>query len=335
MRWIPHAAARAHHFIPEYSAPDSRLVEDAMASFAGLYPTGYEECLGIAEGIGISAKEYFEAAHSLLLRPVNCTVWAFRDEEGRPVIAKTDDLPQDEAGLNVFASVEPERGFAHRSLRFAGSIWTTAGVNEMGLVMAMTGIPGPIVPGSGYFSLDLLHRILPECADVREAVALVRSAPLAAYGFSLSLADDKGEMAMIEKSAIGTVELDPSPDYGFVHTNHIIDSAFAEANPPQAEPLHTNGVRRYRTATRLAHELPKTVAGAFSFLSDRSDDGAILQRGEDGFRTDYRVVLHRGEIWIGDDEHERINRSGRRATVSCQSEPDMSSLRFRRTERSS
>ena len=72
-----------------------------------------------------------------------------------------------------------------------------------------------------------------------------------------------------------------------VHTNGILDAAFAKRNPPQGEPLRTNSQRRYDNVLRQL----ETGADVQKILCDRSSQGAICQRGEDGMHTDFAVVF--------------------------------------------
>ena len=176
-------------------------------------------------------------------------------------------------------------------MHFAGSIWTVAGMNECGLAMGMNGIPGPTLERDGLLSLTALHTILPSCANVAEAVARIRETPVNFYGFSLLLGDASGEMALVEKNGAGCAVLPERPDGCYLHTNHVLDPALAAQIPPQPGPVHRNGTRRYQNAERLLNSLPRTEAGMRAFLSDRSPEGAICQRGEEGLRTDFGVLF--------------------------------------------
>lgn len=272
---------------------------------AAVFPAGDETCCGIAAGLGMDEPTYFTAYFTIRMAGVfaQCTTLGFRDADGRPLLGKTDDLGEAQCGNNVLEICRPDEGYRHLHLHYAGTIWTVAGMNERGLAMGMTGIPGPSTENDGMLSLAALHTILPACATVAEAVEQVRTLPLNHYGFSLLLGDADGAMALLEKSAAGTVVLPLRPDGVYLHTNHILDPDFAAQNPAQREPVRTNGQRRFARAERLLPGVARTEAGLAGFLADRGPDGAICQIGADGLTTDFGVLFvpqeKRLTLWPG------------------------------------
>jgi hypothetical protein len=265
-----------------------------------LYPEGVQECCGLAAGLGLEESAYFCLVfyHRLAGLLPQCTVVACRDQEGRPLLGKTDDIYGEELGLNVLEITRPSEGYGHVQFHFAGTIWTVAGMNERGLALGMTGIPGPLSEEEGLFSLVALHTILPACASVEEAIVHLRDLRLNAYGFSLVLGDAEGALALVEKTEAGS-RVFAETEVPLVHTNHILDPEFARQNPQQSEPVNANGRRRYANALALlgAGADPQTI------LCNRAPQGAICQRGEDGLHTDFAVVFAPQEkkmcFWAG------------------------------------
>jgi predicted choloylglycine hydrolase len=264
-----------------------------------------DECRGIAEGLGMADQDYFTAIYleQSGWLPMACTLCGVVDSRGHPVIGKTDDIYTHERGMNVLEVVQPDRGYRHIHIHFAGTIWTTSGMNEKGLAIAMTGLPGATTGEDGLPSLFVLRTILPECATVAEALRHVEELPMNAHGFSLQMADRSGQMELIEATPEGVVTVAPDV-YGFrTHTNHILDADFARRNPPQAEPILTNGMRRLRTATQLLPNLDPTEDGVSELLQNRDAKGPISQEGEEGLFTDYAVILKPIELqmtlWSG------------------------------------
>ncbi|GEM_PF-837292 len=256
-------------------------------------PQGIEECRGIAAGARIAESDYFAAVFGWALSPEeprHCTTLGFRDERGRPLMAKTDDVRRQETGFNTLEITWPESGYRHVHVHFAGTIWTVAGMNERGLAMAMTGIPG-VRSAEGIPSLEALHTLLPACATVGEAIELIRDLSIGFYGFSLLLGDREGGLALVEKTGTGTVLLPGEPGGFLLHTNHILDAESARNNPAQSEPMLTNGVRRFGRGRQLAPTLPRTEKGLEAFLADHDAPGAIWQQGEDGLHTDFGAIL--------------------------------------------
>ena len=258
-----------------------------------VYPEAVGELRGIACGLGLDEDTYFTAidGRRALDFPAQCTTLGFRDAHGAPLVGKTDDIYQHELGMNVLEITRPHEGHAHVQFHFAGTIWTAAGMNARGLAIAMTGIPGPSLAQDGMSDMVAIHAILPVCAMVAEAVDHIRAQRVNHYGFSLLVGDADGGLTLVEKTGAGTVVLDEQSGGFLVHTNHILDPAFATRNPAQREPFLTNGRRRYENALTQVGTLPRTKAGMRRFLAVRSPSGPICQQGEDGVHTDFAVMF--------------------------------------------
>jgi hypothetical protein len=270
-----------------------------------LYPEGYQECRGVAAGLEMDEETYFTALFSMRapFDPPQCTTLGFHNRDGQPLLAKTDDIFAHELGVNVLEITHPDSGHRHAHFHAAGSIWTVAGMNERGLSMAMTGIPGPTLESEGLSSIVALHTILPRCGTVAEAEEWIRALRINWYGFSLLLGDADGAVSLVEKTGAGMTILPQQPGGFLLHTNHILDPDFAARNPQQRQPFLLNGQRRYENALRLSESLPRSEEGMRSFLADRTQPGAICQRGEDGLHTDFAVILMPSEgrlvFWPG------------------------------------
>lgn len=301
--WFEHVLADEKEKIPEN---DLRIgVNHLRARLERVYPEGYQECCGIASGLGMPYEDYFAGVFGfqLLSKLTACTAFGFWNAHGEPLFCRTDDLRLNEAPLNTMEITSPSDGYRHVHFHLTGTIWTIAGMNERGLVIGMTGIPGPILDVDGFFSLDALHTILPRCANVAEVESHLQQLNVTYYGFSLMVADASGKLALFEKSQAGLIRL-PEQDGGFLlHTNHILDSDFAAANPEQYEPVKSNGQRRFANGMKLAKSLPQTVESLSEFVADRSTDGPICQRGEDGLYSSLRLVFEpskmRMQVWSG------------------------------------
>jgi len=266
-----------------------------------------EESRGLAAGLGLDEETYFVTQFfPVLTAPRHCTTTAFRDATGRPLLGKTDDIARHELGMNVLETARPDRGYRHSSLHFAGTAWTVAGMNECGLAIAMTGIPGPTLDQPGLPEPFATRAVLLTCANVREALDWLGKFTINWYGVSLLLGDADGTLALIEKNGVGMARL-PEQDGALVHTNHILDPHLAAHSPPQIEPYLTNGRRRLNNVHAELKTLPRTEAGMRLLYSNRSPDGAIWQTGEDGMHTDFAIVLvpteKRFTVWTKLPDH--------------------------------
>jgi hypothetical protein len=259
------------------------------------YPELIDECRGIAEGLAWSSQKYFTAIFSTAIPELQCTILAFRDLEGNPILGKTDDLYEHEIGGNVLEITTPDRGYRYVHFHYAGSVWSVAGMNERGLSMGMTGILGPRIEDIGAPSLMALHPILPECGDVGEAVDYIRESSVISGGFSLLLADRNGSIALVEKTGVGTAVLDETNGCLY-HTNHILDHDFAKINPPQAKELQINGEGRLERVKSRIGSIERTKRGMTMLFSERSGAGAIQQSGQDGLITDFTLIMKPVEL---------------------------------------
>ena len=268
-----------------------------VADHEAANPDAVAECRAIAEGLSVAEDLYFAVTHAYRLLGTfgNCTTIGFRTDEGRVILGKTDDIAENELGMNVLERACPEHGYAHLKIQFAGTIWPFSGLNERGLAVALTGIPGPTSEGPGVPSLAVMHGVLETCATVDEALRRLDTVSPIHYGISLLVADAWNSLALVEKTGAGRVALPPRADGTYVHTNHILDAEFATRNPEQKEPYLSNGLRRHGTTVNRLESAPRTTAGMRDILSDRTGGRAVWQEGEDGLWTDYAIILQPGE----------------------------------------
>jgi len=310
-----HLQDKLEIFTPSWPAELRALrqeVELRQREMKEFYPEGFEECRGVAAGLGLDEVTHFTVqAYDLVLKPAKtgqvaeavplrkCTVVGTRDQQNRPLVGKTDDVSQWELGMNVLEVTKPDKGYRHLHFHFAGTLWTVAGMNERGLAMGMNGIPAQQHKTKGISSLDALHTILPSCANVDEAIQHIRDLPLNAGGFSLLLGDANGKLLVVERTPAGMAILPEKKGEGLAHANEIVDAELAKKNPAATEQMKTNSSRRYRSALqdlRAGKDLEK-------ILSSRNPRGAICQRGENGMHTDFSVVFSPVEknlkYWLG------------------------------------
>lgn len=273
-----------------------------------------EEMLGIAAGLDLHEPDYLTALFSWLF-PAElrcCTTVAFRDAQGNLVLGKTDDIGLGELGMNVLEITRPDEGYHHAHFHFAGTIWTTAGMNQPGLAFGMNGIPGRITGMPGLAALDALHTILPRCATVEEAIEHVQTLAVTGSGFNLVLGDAQGAMAMIEKTGTGSATLLEDGDGILVHTNHILDTNLARNNPRQSEPLASNSHRRLNRARTIVSASARNVAAMRGLLAEHQGDGAICQQGNADMHTDFAVIFvpqeKAFEFWLASDGPETAKR---------------------------
>lgn len=291
-------------------------VDRWVSQWEAACPEVVQECHGLAAGLAVPLQDYLIHCcyHRLSGALPQCTVLGVRHDE--TAIGKTDDIGAADLGMNIMEITRPEVGFAHVHMHYAGTAWTTAGMNDRGLAMGMTGIPGPLLEQDGLFSLLALHTILPACENVAHAVEHVRDLRVNAYGFSLMLADRSGQLALVEKTGAGFhVNWHEQSDPPLAHTNHILQPDLAARNPRQPATLLANSHGRHACASRLLAE-GVSLAG---ILAHRSDQACICQQGEAELHTDYAVILHPSrltlDLWAGYPAEVEMERIGFQALV--------------------
>src|ERR1700689_3853155 len=105
--WVPAAVRRLDGDVSRW-----------RRQMAAVSPESEAHCAGIAAGLGMDEPAYFTAYFSIRMAGVfgQCSTLGFRDEVGRPLLAKTDDLFADGLGNNVCEVVRPESGYGHVAL---------------------------------------------------------------------------------------------------------------------------------------------------------------------------------------------------------------------------
>ena len=250
-----------------------------------------QEAKGIAAGLGMDEQLYLALMCTNVKKLTKCTVLAFKDSSGSSIIGKTDDILEHEIGQNVIEIAVPQTGHAFVAFSFAATVWTFSGMNEHGLAAALTGIPGLNLEQDGVPTAVGARSLLRHCATVAEAMDYIKDMKINSYGFSVTLGDAEGEIAQVEKNGIGFIAIKPGANDCYVHTNDILDASLAKASPQQPEPLRSNSLRRYHSTLRWAQNNDKKLDSMLDFLSARNNCNHIIQTGQDGFFTDYRVVF--------------------------------------------
>lgn len=272
--------------------PDLKLKTEG---FDFVLPSVFKECCGIAKGMGVSIEEYFMVIFALsYLKPCfnQCTSVGYVLPHGRVIMGKTDDIPKLMAGMNVIETVIPNSGYRHIHIHFAGTPWTVAGINEAGLSIAMTGIYGPRLDILGVPSLVALRPLLNSYASVLEAMDYLKRIQIISHGFSLLMGDVTGDLKLIEKTALGIVEVPPNKKGVYIHTNHILDPVFYGINPVPPDAVVDDSKSRQENIQKMILQGERSFNGMKTMLSYGDQPGAIYKDGSsDGKITDFVTIF--------------------------------------------
>jgi len=241
---------------------DGLAYVDRQRAFAEAHcPEAMAEVAGIAEGFGLPEEDVFLHQHLGILRDLagggafseeGCSAWAVASGPDGPLVVKNRDFSGHHAGIQrVFRHDGPD--LAQGPVLCLGSLASpgaySSGLNAAGLALADTqvGVRRHAVGWPRYF---LMTRILARCANVDEALDLIRTVPHAGGG-ALILADAQGGVAAVELGA-ACVAVEEAPVV--CRTNHFTTTALA------GETLAGGGSRiDDSSAKRRAHldaELP-------------------------------------------------------------------------------
>ncbi|CAN5489852.1 hypothetical protein BH09VER1_BH09VER1_51700 [soil metagenome] len=272
---------------------------------ARVLPDCVKEASGVAEGLGIPLADYARAIFSWRysnFMPA-CSTFGLRDQEGRIWIGKTDDVLESEIGMNVMQKASPAEGYDHIKFHPAGTTFVSSGMNCEGLIVALTGVPGPAAEVGGVPALWLVDDLLCHCATVEEGLDRARSVPINVYGASLLLADKQGNWTLIEKNFFGTVELPPHDGSWHAHTNHLLDPGLRGQSPQPSEDLAKNSHTRYLTLLALLSQADGPPEYGEKILQYEGELGTIAQGPGAHLQTDYAILAEPSQgllrLWPG------------------------------------
>ena len=251
------------------------------------FPAALEELAGLAEGQGCSKDMLAGVVLSMYAMPpgVFCSCFALRNRDG-VLFGRNSDFLTALEGHNASCFVRPtDSGFS-----FIGS--TTSflqmedGVNEAGLAVGLTSVTPAGPPRPGLNAGMALRLLLESCADVAEALALLRRLPLSSC-HTLVLADRRGNLALAECCPERTALRRPEGQGAFVcavnslHLPEMVSFRREAEDDWQAE-------ERYRTLT----------AALSRFGPDMGPrEGMDLLGGKYGFLCQYDRSLGRDTVW--------------------------------------
>ena len=216
-------------------------------------PESLEELQGIAEGFGLSPDTVFTYHHLGILADLarstaphvdGCSAWAVAGGPDGPLLVKNRDYHGEHTALQrVFLSADAAWG--GRTVMGVGSLGSPAayssGMNSDGLAIADTQI-GTSDHRPGVLRYFVMTKLLSDCADVGEALALIAGLPHAGGG-TLVMADRSGAVAAVEFGA-SRLGIETGGAVA-IRTNHFISNELADAT------LYSDGNRIASTHARL------------------------------------------------------------------------------------
>jgi isopenicillin-N N-acyltransferase like protein len=291
-------------------APGEReqLAQQLEATLAHRQPAALAEMRGIAEGAAVPYAQVRDLNFSgelwsdtFLDRPARgCTLIGSTGTPHGVVIAKTlDAAPGDEQFLLV-QRVRPAEGAPYVHLTWAGTLWTDGGVNDLGLAEVNSTLCARVRNPDGYPAFLMLRELLQQCDRVEAAVDYALAREAVAIGNNLLLGDEKGALAVVERSTTqAAVRWPGSSGSGLTATNHSLAPELASLLGGGPEFLENSRARLARLH-HLGDVLPTTLTDWQHLLRDHAGHGSLCQHGQGNLTTVAALIVapSRREMWV-------------------------------------
>lgn len=251
------------------------------------FPEILEEISGLAEGQLCEAELIQAVLFSMYAMPPSCCCSCFAVSDGEHILLgrNSDFIPALEK-LNMNVIYRFSEAGAHS---FTGN--TTAfiemedGVNDRGLAVGLTSVyPTACQPGLN--AGMLLRFFLERCGDTQGVIRQLDRLPVSSSQ-TFTVADAKGETAVIECGAQGAKVLRPSRERPFVCATNIFCSQ-------EMSPFRKTGIDTWR-----AEERYDTLSRALTHRRGRMDLSAAqnLLAGKEGFLCQYDRRNGTDTVW--------------------------------------
>lgn len=307
---------------PKLETPEARAFLSAQRRFCESFCADeLAELDAMARAFDVAPEGVFALFHLSALSHryahEGCSAFATPKPGGGAFLAKNRDLSGPHPHFQqVFLQRDPSARAGNilhvGSLGMPGAY--SSGVNARGLALADTAIPAPM-HGIGWPRYLLMTRILRACADVAEALDLVRSVRHCGGG-SLMLADASGHAAAVELLADGARVYPEAPVF---RTNHFWSESEEATQQRQSPAAFASTTGRRATLAHAMQAPPRDAKAAAALLAHDGSDGRepLRRRGEgDGAITVSSVVYDTAErrldfvAWRGDEATSLTARIG-------------------------
>jgi len=139
----------------------------------------------------------------------------------------------------------------------------------------------------------MLERLtLERCQSIDEAIAFLVKTPLTLHSMNITLADNKGNLVVLEKSPTNFILRHPV-DRGIFCVNHFLTpEMFAQNNRYVFQYLKNSKRRQHYLADILFHSgAEHSVRKIEEILKDSKSLGSVCQLGQENFFTAFGVIL--------------------------------------------
>ena len=282
----------------KWSEEKGRMLHRLLKNVEDPFPALAEEIKGISEGSRIPFEDVLllNFYHGLGAIHFQCTNLGFNNEEQGTIHGKTGDAENYLSPFYLLQTVYPNKGASFIHVCFVGTVWTEAGVNDIGLSCGQSSCPTISgQDGRGIPCLVMPRPLLQHCASVEKGIEFLAKYPMAGKGLSIFLADSKGDAAVVEKAYIKQAAR--RIENGVVwNTNHFLDEELAGTNFTKGEEGLKESEDRYAYLQKILEEesVPHTVEEMKKILRNHKEPGAICKHAD----SEEATKTHFGAIFI-------------------------------------
>lgn len=290
------------------AAAREALIPLLEATVARRRPEALEEMRGIADGAGMSYAQIRDLNFSgelwseTFLDPPRraCTLVGLAQTPHGELIGKSLDVTEGDEAYILVQRVQPVNGYRFVHLTFAGTIWTDGGVNERGLAEVNSSLCTCARNLQGYPPFLMLRELLECCANVEEATRLALKRDAINYGNNILLADESGDLAVVERSVTRQALRRRAGDTpALFATNHSLTPELEEVLGG-GDVLLTNSRERFEHLLELNPAPPDSLAGLQDLFRDHTRPGGFCQHGQGNLHTIAALIAapRPRQLWV-------------------------------------
>lgn len=249
-----------------------KFANECVPIYKKYYPEILEEIKGIADGQRISYEDLYTFLLSMYCFEFenHCTCMAFKNEDNIIFGRNSDFLVElEKLYMNCLYNLDNAFAFNGNTTAF---VQMEDGVNEYGLAIGLTFIY-PKIRKVGFNAGMLVRYLLEKCKTTNEVIKCLKSLPIASQQ-TLTIADNTGEIAVVECNCNNVEVIKPNEDENFVtianefnsknmreYNNYNIDDWRAE----ERYLVAYNSLKEHKES--LSFELVKDIlSGKYGFM---------------------------------------------------------------------
>jgi len=199
-----------------------KFANNCLPIYEKYYPEVLEEIKGLAEGQNGSYKDFYTFLFSMYCFQFDnhCTCMSFRNKENIILGRNSDFLVSlEKLYMNCLYQLDNVYAFNGNTTAF---IEMEDGINEYGLAVGLTFIY-PTITKEGFNAGMLIRYLLEKCKTTEEAIKKLKKLPIASQQ-TLTIADSKGNIAVVECNCNNVEVIKPNKNYNFVVASNEFNS---------------------------------------------------------------------------------------------------------------